>query len=91
MSCSVSSKYYKANLNILSWFSVNDTGILSNFKIKHSNYANWNYEIHILSSSSYHALQLLKQSNLIPPPISAFDTLLTLAEFTKKAIYPATA
>ena len=29
-----------------------------------------------------------QQSNLIFPPISAFDTLMTLVEFTKIAIYP---
>ena len=32
-----------------------------------------------------------QQSNLIFAPISAFDTLMTLQEFTKKVIYPATA
>ena len=32
-----------------------------------------------------------QQSNLIFTPISVFDTLMTLPEFTQIAIYPATA
>ena len=40
MSCSISPKHVKANSHILLWFSVSDTGISSNFKIKHSNCTN---------------------------------------------------
>ena len=54
-----------------SLFSVTDTGISSNFKIKHSIYANWNNErINILPSWSYHVLQLFptKQLQFISSP-----------------------
>ena len=65
MSFSISSKHVLTTWHILLWFSVTDTRISSNFKIKHANYANSNNEkIQILPSWSYYALQLFPTKQL---------------------------
>ena len=75
-------------------WGVCDTGISSNFKIKHSNYENWNNERkYILPNWVIVLFSTFQQNNFILffAPISAFETIMTVTELTKIAICQATA
>ena len=80
--------------HVIAGWGITDTGISSNFKIKHSNYENWNNErIYILPSWVIVLFSTFQQNNFILffAPISAFETIMTVTELTKIAIYQATA
>ena len=64
---------------------------ISNFKIKHSNYANWNNEtIYILPSCSYHALQPFpaKQLHFISFPYFSIPYFNDTGKTYKKSNFP---